>query len=93
MRAQLARHVADPDALLCRMSPAHARDADVLAAAQVLREPQQWTRSRAVMIEMGLIQPGRHKAELEWSNRPTSLAFEEIDTDDEGGHRTPVIAP
>lgn len=81
MRAQLARHVADPDALLCRMNPAHARDADVLAAAQVLRETQQWTRSRAVMIEMGLIQPGRQKAELEWSIRPPGLAFEEICTD------------
>ena len=81
MRARLARHAADPDALLRRMSPLQAPDVDLLAAAEVLRETQQWTQSRAVMIEMGLIQSGRHKAELEWSPQPASLAFEEIDAD------------
>ena len=81
MRARLARHAADPDALLRRMSPLQAPDVDLLAPAEVLRETQQWTRSRAVMIEMGLIQASRNMAELEWSVQPAGLAFEEISTD------------
>jgi len=77
MRSHLSESVIDPNLGEYRHRVALANDAAVLDAAASLRNTQHWTRSRAVCISAGLIEPGQGE-EFEAIPPGIGLAFESV---------------